>query len=152
MTEQDEGGIFSYLKDLLTFAPPSKFDQFDFLETDWHVDKTGSMSHGQYRIAVFNDEKCYRVVIRTKGEYRPEEYVVKLTPYEITNIEDNGDGTRTIEQEFGDDEVVRTRDTERNAKNLAAEIMKAIEHGEWERRGPGLGSLTTKQKHLDKSQ
>lgn len=152
MTEQDDGGILDSLKDFLTSSPTSEFHRFDFYESEWRIDRWNEAAFGHYEIQCFNDEREYLVVVRTEGEFQPEEYVVELTPYEIMNIENNGDGTRTIDYEYGNEEVVRTRDDEKEAKDLALEIMKTIERGDWDRRGPGLGSLKSEYNPTGESQ
>ncbi|GAA0468986.1 hypothetical protein MUK72_06955 [Halococcus dombrowskii] len=141
MTEQGEGGVLRSLKKLLTPSPTSEFHRFNYGESEWEIGRWDEAAFGRFRVACFNDKRCYRIVIRTghaSDEFKPVEYTVELTPYEIANIEDHDDGTRTIDYRFGNDEVVRTRETEKEAKDLALEIMKSIECGDWNRHESSL--------------
>lgn len=106
MSEEDEGGLLNYLKKLLTPSPPTGLASFDIYETEWRIITENNMGHGQYKKSVFNDERGYRIAIRTKGEYQPEEYVVKLMPYDIAYYDDPNDVIIPDKYEFGNDNVM----------------------------------------------
>jgi hypothetical protein len=103
VSEKDEGGLLNYFKKLLTPTPPTTLDRFDFYETQWQRRAEDRMG---YRWSMFNDEWGYRIAVHSKGESRPEEYVVKLMPYEIAYYEDPGDVTIPSKYEYGNDEAM----------------------------------------------
>lgn len=106
MSEKNEGGLLNFLQKLLTPSPPTGLANFDFYETEWRIIMESNMGHGQYKKSAFNDERGYRIAIRTKGEHQPEEYVAKLMPYDITFYDDPNDIIIPDKYEFCNDDAM----------------------------------------------
>ena len=141
MLGNDDDSILASFKSLLEPPQSHEFDAFDFMESEWIHGGHKHTGYGQYKIAHCNEEKRYRIKLYTRGDYGPEEYVVELAPFEITNREEKEYGSEEIEFDLGDEELMEIRETEEEAKDLALAIMQTIERGDWAKRSHAMSNL-----------